>query len=161
GDYASAARIFAGLVARYPTRDAGLAGGFRLGLARYMLGDSDAALRSWSDVLARDPQPNVRAQTLYWTGKAVPRKGDHAAAQNAYQSAAGVRPVDFYVMRAQVPLDPPPASKTFDLSSASPADEAELARWFAGHGLDLKVAARTASQDPAFLRASALVQHGL
>jgi soluble lytic murein transglycosylase len=42
-----------------------------------------------------------------------------------------------------------------------PSDESELARWFAGHGLDLSAAGQIAAQDPSFLRAQALVQHGL
>src|SRR5262249_55083875 len=33
--------------------------------------------------------------------------------------------------------------------------------WFAKNGLDLKSAAQIASQDPAYIRATALVQHGL
>jgi soluble lytic murein transglycosylase len=72
-----------------------------------------------------------------------------------------VRPVDYHVMRAEVAMNPPPAAKDFDPSGVPPADEADLARWFAGHGLDLKAAAQTASQDPSYLRAAALVQHGL
>jgi len=49
----------------------------------------------------------------------------------------------------------------FDPSRVAPADESALATWFASHGLDLNAAAQTASQDPAYLRAQALVQHGL
>ena len=44
---------------------------------------------------------------------------------------------------------------------SSPADEAELARWFASNGLDLAAAGQAASQDPSFVRAQALVEHGL
>jgi soluble lytic murein transglycosylase len=64
-------------------------------------------------------------------------------------------------MRAEVALNPPPTSSTFDPGNVSPADESELAEWFAKNGLDLEAAAQSASQDPAYIRATALVQHGL
>jgi soluble lytic murein transglycosylase len=161
GDYASAAKIYDGLVAKYPTRDAGMAGAFRRGLARYMLRDASGALAAWDELLARDPEPGVRAEALYWSGKLLAARGDSASAREKYQSAAAVRPVDYYVMRAQVALDPPPPSADFSPSATQPADEADLGRWFAGHGLDLTAAGQIASQDPAYLRATALVQHGL
>jgi soluble lytic murein transglycosylase-like protein len=161
GGYASAARIYDGLVASYPTRDAGMAGAFRRGLAHFMLGDTGGALATWDALLARDPEPSVRAEALYWSGKVLAARGDSVSAKEKFQSAAAVRPVDYYVMRAQVALDPPPASAGFDASEVQAADEAELGRWFASHGLDLAVAGQTASQDPAYIRATALVQHGL
>ncbi|HEY1246631.1 MAG TPA: tetratricopeptide repeat protein, partial [Hyphomicrobiaceae bacterium] len=160
-NYAAAAQIYQSLVAKYPTRDAGMAGAFRLGLAQYMLGDLDGALQTWNALLGRDPQPGVQAQALYWSGKVLEARGDADSAQAKYQAAAAVRPVDYYVMRAQVALDPPPPSANFDPSAVTPSDEAELAEWFAKNGLDLKVAAQSASQDPAYIRATALVQHGL
>jgi len=138
-----------------------MSGGFRLGLARYMLGDLDGALAAWNDLLARNPQPDVLAQTLYWSGKTLDAQGNSAAALDKYTAAAAVRPVDYYVMRAQVALDPPPSSANFDPSTVQPADEAELAKWFASHGLDLAADSQAASQDPAYIRATALVQHGL
>jgi soluble lytic murein transglycosylase len=64
-------------------------------------------------------------------------------------------------MRAAVALNPPPSSTGFDPASVSPADESALADWFAKNGLDLTSAAQAASQDPAYIRATALVQHGL
>jgi soluble lytic murein transglycosylase len=64
-------------------------------------------------------------------------------------------------MRAQAALDPAPSSASFDPAAALPADEADLARWFARNGLDLDAAGKIASQDPSFIRAQALVQHGL
>jgi soluble lytic murein transglycosylase len=160
-DYATAASIFTSLVSTYPTRDAGLAGAFRLGLARHMLGDSTGALSAWNELLLRDPEPAVRAETLYWSGKVLAEAGDVAAATEKYQSAANVRPVDYYVMRARAELSPPPGSRDFDPLNVSTADEASLAGWFSSHGLDLKAAAQVASQDPAYFRATALVQHGL
>src|SRR5439155_21535499 len=51
--------------------------------------------------------------------------------------------------------------KDFDPSQVQPADEAELSRWFSSHGLDLTAAAQIAGQDPSYLRAQAMVQHGL
>jgi soluble lytic murein transglycosylase len=161
GDYASAAKIYDGLVATYPTRDAGMAGAFRSGLARYMLGDATGALGAWDDLLARDPEPGVKAEALYWSGKLLAARGDAVSAKEKYQSAASVRPVDYYVMRAQVALDPPPSSADFNPSDVQSADEADLSRWFASHGLDLAAAGLMASQDPAYIRATALVQHGL
>jgi soluble lytic murein transglycosylase len=138
-----------------------MAGAFRRGLARYMRGDTGGALSACDELLGRDPEPPVRAETLYWSGKALAAQGETASAKAKYQSAATVRPVDYYVMRAQAALDPPPSSRDFDPSQAASADEAELARWFSSHGLDLNAAAQAASQDPAYIRATALVQHGL
>src|SRR5262249_34853229 len=83
------------------------------------------------------------------------------AAAEKYRAAAAVRPVDYYVMRAQVALDPPPSSASFSPTEVTPADEADLAKWFSSHGLDLTAAAQTASQNPSYIRAVALVQHGL
>ncbi|MBV8714876.1 MAG: transglycosylase SLT domain-containing protein, partial [Chloroflexi bacterium] len=160
-DYASAASIYEGLVAKYPTRDAGMAGAFRLGLAKYMLGDFDGALATWSDLLARQPSSDIQSQTLYWTGKALASNGDAASARAKYAAAAAVRPVDYYVMRAEVALNPPPSSKDFDPSSISASDDSEVTAWFARNGLDLKSDAQAAAQDPAYIRATALVQHGL
>jgi soluble lytic murein transglycosylase-like protein len=160
-DYVSAERIYDRLVATYPSRDAGMAGAFRRGLARYMRGDSAGALSAWNELLGRDPDPAVRAQALYWSGKAVAAQGNAESAKEKYQSAAAVRPVGYYVMRAQVALDPPPSSKDFDPSQVQPADEAELARWFSSHGLDLTTASQIAGQDASYLRAQAMVQHGL
>ncbi|TMF04942.1 MAG: tetratricopeptide repeat protein [Chloroflexi bacterium] len=161
GNYASAAGIYDGLVATYPTRDAGMAGAFRRGLDHFMLGDSDGALSTWNAVLGRDPEPAVRAQALYWSGKVLDARGDSSSAREKYQSAAAVRPVDYYVMRAQVALGPPPSSADVDPAASQPSDEADLAHWFAGNGLDLTAGSQVASQDPAFIRATALVQHGL
>jgi soluble lytic murein transglycosylase len=138
-----------------------MAGAFRRGLARLMRGDSAGALSAWNDLLGRDPDPAVRAQALYWSGKALAAQGGSDSAREKYQSAAGVRPVSYYVVRAQVALDPPPSSKDFDPAQVQPADEAELSRWFASHGLDLNAAGQIAGQDPSFLRAEAMVQHGL
>jgi soluble lytic murein transglycosylase len=160
-DYASAERIYDRLVATYPTRDAGMAGAFRRGLARYMVDDPNAALAAWDELLARDPEPSVRAEALYWSAKVLAAQGDDAAAQASYRSAAAVRPVDYYVIRARAALEPPPSARDFTPSQARPSDEAELARWFANHGLDLRAAGQAASQDPAYVRATALVQHGL
>jgi soluble lytic murein transglycosylase len=161
GRYANAETIYERLVATYPTRDAGMAGAFRRGLARYVRANLSGALSAWQELLGRDPEPAVRAQALYWSGKALAAQGDDAAARDKYQAAAAVRPVDYYVLRAQVALNPPPSSKDFEPAAAQPNDEAELARWFASHGLDLNAAGQIASQDPAFVRAQALVQHGL
>jgi peptidoglycan lytic transglycosylase len=161
GDYASAAKIYNGLIARYPTRDAGLAGAFRLGLAKYMLDDYDGALATWTELLGRNPQSDVQSQTLYWSGKALAARGDDSAARAKYEAAAAVRPVDYYVMRAEVALNPPPSSKDFDPATTSAADDHDVAQWFAKNGLDLKAAAQIAAQDPAYIRATALVQHGL
>ncbi len=161
GDYASAEDIYDALVASYPTRDAGLAGAFRRGLARYMRGNLDGARSAWDELLGRDPAPAVRAQALYWSGKAFAAQGDAAAAATKYQAAAAVRPVDYTVMRAEVALNPPPPSNDFVPESIQPTDERALAAWFSSHGLDLNAAGQNASQDPAFIRAQALVQHGL
>ncbi|HET6316006.1 MAG TPA: transglycosylase SLT domain-containing protein, partial [Chloroflexota bacterium] len=160
-DYASAERIYDRLVATYPTRDAGLAGEFRRGLARYMRGNTSGALSAWDDLLRREPEAAVRAQALYWSGKALSAAGDEAGARDKYGAAAAVRPVDYYVMRARVALDPPPAASGLDPSGVTPADESELARWFSSHGLDLDAAAKTGGEDAAYVRAVALVQHGL
>jgi soluble lytic murein transglycosylase len=162
-DYASAASIYSGLISRYPTRDAGMSGAFRLGLAQYMQSDFDAALATWNDLLGRNPQPDVQAESLFWSGKALAAKDEVAGARAKYQAAAAVRPVDYYVMNAEVELNPPPASSGFDPDPAnvSATDENEVAQWFAKNGLDLKAAAQAASQDPAYIRATALVQHGL
>jgi soluble lytic murein transglycosylase len=160
-NYTTAAQIYQQLVSKYPTRDAGMAGAFRLGLAQFMLGDQDDALGTWNDLLGRDPQPTVQAQALYWSGKVLAAQGDDGAAKAKYQAAAAVRPVDYYVMRAHVALDPPPSSAGFDPTAVTPADESELADWFARNGLDLNAAGHAASQDPAYIRATALVQHGL
>ncbi|MCA1644629.1 MAG: transglycosylase SLT domain-containing protein [Chloroflexi bacterium] len=65
-DYASAERIYDRLVATYPTRDAGMAGAFRRGLARFMRGNMDGAIVAWNELLNREPEPPVRAQALYW-----------------------------------------------------------------------------------------------
>ena len=161
GDYASAEGIYDRLVATYPTRDAGLAGAFRRGLSRYMRGDLSGALTGWSELLAHDPDAAVRAEALYWSGKALEAQGDDAGGRAKYEAAAAVRPVTYDALRAQVALDPPPSSADFDPTQVSPADEAELARWFASNGLDLTAAGQAASQDPAFVRAQALVEHGL
>jgi soluble lytic murein transglycosylase len=161
GDYASAETIYDRLVATYPTRDAGLAGAFRRGMARYMRGNVSGALSAWNELLGRDPEPAARAEALYWSGKAFEAQGDDVSARAKYQTAAAVRPVSYYVLRAQVALAPPPSSADFDPAQTSPPDEAELARWFASHGLDLAAAGQVASQDPSLLRAQALVQHGL
>jgi len=160
-DYASAERIYDRLVSSYPTRDAGLAGAFRRGLARFMRGNTSGALAAWDELLAREPEAPVRAEALYWSGKALAAAGSDADALAKFRAAASVRPGDYYVMRAQVALDPPPPSSSFVPSDVAPADEAELSRWFSSHGLDLAAAAQTAAQDPAYLRAVALVQHGL
>jgi soluble lytic murein transglycosylase-like protein len=160
-DYASAQRIFDRLVDQYPTRDAGLLGAFRRGLASSMQGNPTSALAAWDELLARDPDSPVKAQALYWSGKVLAQQANAAGAQAKYEAAAAVRPVDYYVMRAQVALDPPPAADGFDSSRVSPADEPALANWFAQHNLNLPAATQVAGSDPAYLRAVALVQHGL
>src|SRR5438309_7801167 len=161
-NYATAESIYDQLIATYPTRDAGMAGAFRRGLARYMRGNLTDALTAWDELLGRDPEPAVKAQTLYWSGKVRAAQDDDAAAREKYLAAAAVRPVDYYVMRAEVALNPPPPpSQAFDPSVVQSTDEAELGSWFASHGLDLNAAGQIASQDPAFVRAQALVQHGL
>ena len=119
------------------------------------------ALQSWDDLLRRDPDAPVRAQALYWSGKALAESGDDAGANDRYGAAAAVRPLSYYVLRAQVVLDPPPSSASFDPASVTPADEHALAEWFGKNGLDLLSAEQTAGQDPAYLRTVALVQHGL
>jgi soluble lytic murein transglycosylase len=159
--YASAQAIYDQLVQQYPTRDAGLSGAFRRGLALYMQGDSATALAAWDELLTRDPDASVKAQALYWSGKALAQQGNTGAARAHYEAAAAVRPVDYYVMRAQVELDPPPASRNFDPAQVGPADEAALADWFAQHNLNLAAAAQQAGAEPGYQRALALVQHGL
>src|SRR5437764_1702452 len=104
-----------------------MAGAFPLGLSKYMQADLAGAIGTWSDLLARDPQPKVESQTLYWIGKALAASGDDSAAKEKYAAAAAVRPVDYYVMRAQVALNPPPSSANFDPASIGAADESQLA----------------------------------
>jgi len=113
------------------------------------------------DQLARNPQPDVLAQTLYWTGKTLSAKGDEASATSNYVSAAAVRPVSYYVMRAQAALEPPPSSNSVVDTSVPSADDGDVSQWFAKNGLDLTTDGKIASQDPAYIRATALVQHGL
>ncbi|HYY90345.1 MAG TPA: transglycosylase SLT domain-containing protein [Chloroflexota bacterium] len=160
-DYASAERIYDQLVGSYSTRDAGLEGAFRRGLARYMHGDLAGALAAWDDLLSRERDGPVRAKALYWSGKVLAARGNPTAARDKFVAAASVRPVDYYVIRAEVELEPPPDSSGFDSSKISPADESALADWFAQHNLNLKAAAQAAGSDPAYLRSVALVQHGL
>jgi soluble lytic murein transglycosylase len=161
GDYARAEQIYDRLVASYASRDAGVNGAFRRGLARFMRDNPVGALAAWDELLARSPEPPVRAQALYWSSKALSGAGNEPAAQGKLRAAAAVRPVDYYVMRAQVALEGPPTAGAFVPSEVGGSDESALAAWFASHGLDLTAAAQTASQDPAYLRTVALVQHGL
>jgi soluble lytic murein transglycosylase len=160
-DYGSAESIFDQLVAKYPTRDAGLAGAFRRGLARYMQDNYTGALDAWTDLLSHDVPPEIASESLYWSGKALTALDDPDDARQKYSAAAAVRPVNYYVLRAEVALNPPPGSSSFDPSMVSTADEADLSKWFASHNLDLTAAAQAASQDPSYVRAEAMVQHGL
>src|SRR5947207_3335950 len=103
-----------------------MAGAFRRGLARYMQGNFSAALAAWDELLARDPTSDVQSEALYWSGKALAALDDPESARAKYTAAAAVRPVDYYAVRAEVALNPPPTSSDFNPSALSAADEAEL-----------------------------------
>jgi tetratricopeptide (TPR) repeat protein len=83
-DYATAEQIYDRLVATYPTRDPGLNGAFRRGLARLMQGNPVGALVAWDELLARSPEPPLRAQALYWSSKALSAAGDASNAPRSW-----------------------------------------------------------------------------
>ncbi|MBI2755139.1 MAG: transglycosylase SLT domain-containing protein [Chloroflexi bacterium] len=159
--YDSAEAIYARLIATFPTRDAGLAGTFRRGLSRLMQKDTAGALAIWDGLAQKDVEPALKAQSLYWAGKALATRGDTAGARARWQAASNVRPVDYYVVRALAELNPPPPTADFNPASAAPADEAALGAWFAERKIDLASASREAAAQPAYDRAATLVRYGL
>ena len=106
GDWDSAARWFAELIARYPADSRASVARFRLALRamRAGLADSAAALLR-SEVAAAAPQ---RSAARFWLGKLALARGDTAGAKLIWLALAHEDSIGYYGVRARRDVDLPP-----------------------------------------------------
>ncbi|MCJ7585927.1 MAG: tetratricopeptide repeat protein [Anaerolineales bacterium] len=117
---------------RYPSSDLVPQALFWAGIARYRNANPDGALVAFQRNLILASAPEDQARAYFWIGKTQQKRGDAAAAQTAWQQAAGLDLFGYYSERARDTLfgksifQPPPAyNLTFDLA----ADRREAEAW--------------------------------
>ncbi len=105
---------------------------FWAGIARYRLGDREAALLTFHRSLQASATAEDQARAYFWIGKAQQALGDSGAAQVAFQQAAGLDPLGYYGLRSrdlllgERPFQSPPA---YDLTVDWAAERREAEAW--------------------------------
>lgn len=167
--YRDAEAVYQWLDEDFSWADEGWQGAFRLGLARHLQGAYRTALEAWDSLLARDPDPDLKAAAYYWSGRALAALGQDSEARSRWEKGAAVHPPSYYSMKSWEMLHP--VAEPMGQGAASPRmypdplptqqEEAELARWFADRRLDVMRAKDVAAGDPAYQRAMAMVRLGM
>lgn len=105
---------------------------FWAGIARYRLGDREAALLTFHRGLQASTVAEDQARAYFWIGKTQQARGDAAAAQAAFQQAAALDPLGYYGLRSrdlllgERPFQSPPA---YDLTVDWAAERREAEAW--------------------------------
>lgn len=96
-----AARLWDLLVARYPGNAQAHRAAFLAGIARYRLGEYNAAYDSFSRALELSGTADEQAAAYLWTGKTRAALGEHDAAAQAWRAAQAADPAGYYGLRAE------------------------------------------------------------
>ncbi len=131
GRLEDAARVWEGIVRSYPGSIDAPQGLFFAAITNYRLGKYDQALLDMQQNVLLVTDPEDKAAAYFWIGKTQQKKGDAAAAQTAWQQAAGLDPASYYSLRAgdmlfNRPIFAPPAAYnlSYDLAAERPDAEA-------------------------------------
>jgi peptidoglycan lytic transglycosylase len=164
GDEASAEAHYQQMAQVAPDRTAEAL--FHIGFTRFVRGDRAGALAAWRGGMASGPPaPNLQAQLLYWSGKALPSRS--AEALDAFNRAAAAAPESYYGLRAQEQLNgtltiaSAAASASTAWLSLSTADVQERDAWFAALNTSWDRARGDVNALPALRRAESLMELGL
>ncbi len=129
---AEAAAVWERIGDAYASAPEAAQGLFWAGIARYRLGDYNAALLAFHRSLQVALTPEDQARAYFWIGKSQQILGDSTAAQAAYQQAAAVDPLGYYGLRSrdmllgERPFQAPPA---YDLTVDWAAERREADAW--------------------------------
>jgi soluble lytic murein transglycosylase-like protein/TolA-binding protein len=107
---------------------------FFQGLALYRDADYAGALDVWSAWAGPDSASDVQARALYWMAKAYEQLGAGDAARQRLRAAAGLKPSNYYTVRAADRLNGIvgwPDGGTALPAAPTPNDDAEVQRWLA------------------------------
>lgn len=96
-----AARLWDLVVARYPQDDLAFRAGFLSGIARYRLGELNAAIDAFSRALELSKDTEEQAAAYLWTGKTRSALGEKAAAEQTWRAAQVADPGGYYGLRAE------------------------------------------------------------
>ena len=131
GRLEEAATIWERIADRYPSSDLVPQSLFWAGIARYRNANPDGALVAFQRNLILASAPEDQARAYFWIGKTQQKRGDAAAAQTAWQQAAGLDLFGYYSERARdtllgnAPFEPPPFyNLDIDLSAERSVAEA-------------------------------------
>jgi soluble lytic murein transglycosylase len=154
-----------------PTSDRLAEAHLRAGLTRYFRDDVSGAIAAWQAAL--DPghktTPGLKAQTLFWLGKALAKQhgSSSAEARDAWTRAVAAAPETYYGLRAQdllagqfVPTNPVVARDVATLQ-VSPAEAKEWTEWLARTQVRPEDLAAALAGEPGLARADVLLGFGL
>ncbi len=116
----------------YPNDERTSRSRFLAALARYRLKEFPAAAEAFRRFTAEAVSLEDRAAGNFWLGKALRGAGDDAAAQAAWETAAGIDPTGYYSERSRdyakgrEAYEPP---QSYDLGFDMAAERAKAAEW--------------------------------
>jgi soluble lytic murein transglycosylase len=125
-----AARLWERIGTQFSTSGWAYDGLFQASIARYRLGDYDAAINLLQSALAVAGTSGEQAGAYFWIGKNYERLGNMAAAEESWVQASTSDPTGYYSERAKDILEgrapfSPPDAYTFNYNVATARAEAE------------------------------------
>ncbi|MEJ2013068.1 MAG: transglycosylase SLT domain-containing protein, partial [Anaerolineales bacterium] len=96
-----AARLWDLLVSRYPQDELAFRAAFLAGVARFRLGEYNAAVDAFNSALDLAGEVEDQAAAYLWIGKTRTSLGDHSGAEQAWRAAQVVDPGGYYGLRAE------------------------------------------------------------
>ncbi len=127
-----AAATWERLMNEYPAAEESMRGLFLAGVTHYRMGNYDAALTTFQRCLVLSTDVYEQSAAHLWIGKINAARGDQAAADQSWQSAAQLDPTGYYSVRAAQLLDgeaPLQASDTYYLNVDMAAERRLADMW--------------------------------
>ncbi|HUT20436.1 MAG TPA: tetratricopeptide repeat protein [Anaerolineae bacterium] len=172
GQLAEAADVYTSLADRHVNDERAPAARFRAGITRYRVGDLDAALATWRELVNGYPASAEALGGRYWIGRVLWMQAEEQQAREMLQLLADQHPRDYYGLRAAhllasngQPPHWPSAPQGLHLTADGAALEQEVWSWvreWAGtdQDVDLTAVHEKLSASLHFRRAMELVALG-
>lgn len=167
-DMAAAAAAYRDLATRYPQAEDSPEALFRAGLLDYRRAEFQSARTTWQSLVERYPNSQSAIGGRFWLGKAWLALGDTERAAEAFRTAAGWAPGNYYGLRAAemlqgvaARLSTSPATPLNDLPGSQAETEAWLLEWLGRPDVKSPSAlSGEIAQHPAWRRGTALLDVG-
>lgn len=129
---ADAAATWEQMIDKYPSAEQSYRGLFLSGITYFRANDLDKALTVFQRAMVLGTTPADQAAAYVWIGKIHEKKGDPAAAKNAWEKAAQADPTGYYSVRANELLQnhqPFTVSRPIDLAYDLEQERSQAEEW--------------------------------